>query len=99
MIHRRAVRALLITGEREVLLMRIRSPHGGDCFWIAPGGGVEGDETAEATLQRELAEELGLIISSPGPQYGGGTTPSTGAAGGFPRKRNTGSFTRIASRR
>ncbi|MCP1847549.1 MULTISPECIES: NUDIX domain-containing protein [Bradyrhizobium] len=67
MIHRRAVRALIITGEREVLLMRIRSPHGGDCFWIAPGGGVEGDETAEATLQRELAEELGLIDFEPGP--------------------------------
>ncbi|WP_311987009.1 NUDIX hydrolase [Bradyrhizobium elkanii] len=50
MIHRRAVRALIITGEREVLLMRIRPPHGGDCFWIAPGGGAEGDETAEATL-------------------------------------------------
>ncbi|MHC1946041.1 NUDIX domain-containing protein [Bradyrhizobium sp. UFLA06-06] len=61
MIHRRAVRALIITGEREVLLMRIRPPHGGDCFWIAPGGGIEADETAEATLQRELAEELGLV--------------------------------------
>ncbi|MCA6097680.1 NUDIX domain-containing protein [Bradyrhizobium australafricanum] len=67
MIHRRAVRALIITGEREVLLMRIRPPQGGDCFWIAPGGGVEGDETAEATLQRELAEELGLIDFEPGP--------------------------------
>ncbi|GIQ75898.1 NUDIX hydrolase [Bradyrhizobium sp. RD5-C2] len=67
MIHRRAVRALIITGEREVLLMRIRPPHGGDCFWIAPGGGIEGDETPEATLQRELAEELGLIDFAPGP--------------------------------
>ncbi|WP_456684299.1 NUDIX domain-containing protein [Bradyrhizobium sp. USDA 3262] len=48
--------------------MRIRPPHGGDCFWIAPGGGVEGDETAEATLQRELAEELGLVDFAHGPR-------------------------------
>ncbi|MGY4475171.1 NUDIX hydrolase [Bradyrhizobium sp. USDA 3364] len=67
MIHRRAIRALIITGEREVLLLRIRPPHGGDRFWIAPGGGIEGDETPEATLQRELAEELGLIDFAPGP--------------------------------
>ncbi|PDT72753.1 NUDIX domain-containing protein [Bradyrhizobium sp. C9] len=67
MIHRRAVRALIITGERDVLLMRIRPPHGGDCFWIAPGGGIEDDETPEAALQRELAEELGLVDFAPGP--------------------------------
>ncbi|SED61439.1 NUDIX hydrolase [Bradyrhizobium erythrophlei] len=67
MIHRRAVRALIIAGEREVLLMRIRPPHGGDCFWIAPGGGVEDGETPEAALQRELAEELGLVDFQPGP--------------------------------
>ncbi|NEV00339.1 NUDIX hydrolase [Bradyrhizobium uaiense] len=67
MLHRRAVRALIITAEREVLLMRIRPPHGGDCFWIAPGGGIEGDETPEATLRRELAEELGLADFAPGP--------------------------------
>jgi len=42
MIHRRAIRALIIAPEREVLLMRIRAPEGGDYFWIAPGGGIEG---------------------------------------------------------
>lgn len=67
MIHRRAIRALIISPEREVLLMRIRPPGGGDCFWIAPGGGAEGEETPEATLQRELAEELGLTSFEPGP--------------------------------
>ncbi|WP_338829984.1 NUDIX hydrolase [Bradyrhizobium sp. 27S5] len=67
MIHRRAIRALIIAPQREVLLMRIRPPHGGDCFWIAPGGGIEGDETPEATLKRELAEELGLTEFAPGP--------------------------------
>ncbi|HEX7921248.1 MAG TPA: NUDIX domain-containing protein [Bradyrhizobium sp.] len=67
MIHRRAVRALIITGERDVLLMRIRPPHGGECFWIAPGGGIEDEETTQAALQRELAEELGLVDFAPGP--------------------------------
>jgi 8-oxo-dGTP pyrophosphatase MutT (NUDIX family) len=67
MIHRRAIRALIIVPEQEVLLMRIRPPHGGDCFWIAPGGGIEGDETPEATLRRELAEELGLVDFECGP--------------------------------
>jgi len=67
MIHRRAVRALIITGEREVLLLRIRPPHGGDAFWVAPGGGIEGDETPEATLRRELAEEVGLTGFAQGP--------------------------------
>lgn len=66
-IHRRAVRALILTPDRDVLLMRIRPPQGGDCFWIAPGGGVEGDETPEAALRRELAEELGLIDFQHGP--------------------------------
>ncbi|MCC8939929.1 NUDIX domain-containing protein [Bradyrhizobium sp. Arg68] len=67
MIYRRAIRALIITPARDVLLMRLRPPHGGDCFWVAPGGGIEGDETAEATLRRELAEELGLIEFEHGP--------------------------------
>ena len=67
MIHRRAIRALIIAPEREVLLMRIRPPEGGDCFWIAPGGGIEADETAAAALERELAEELGLTDFEPGP--------------------------------
>jgi 8-oxo-dGTP pyrophosphatase MutT (NUDIX family) len=67
MIHRRAVRALIITGEREVLLIRIRPPHGHDCFWIAPGGGIEAGEAPEEALQRELAEELGLVDFELGP--------------------------------
>jgi 8-oxo-dGTP pyrophosphatase MutT (NUDIX family) len=67
MIHRRAIRALIITPEREVLLMRIHSPEGGDSFWIAPGGGIEASETPEDALQRELAEELGLVDFELGP--------------------------------
>lgn len=66
-VERRAIRALILTPEREVLLMRIRAPQGGEPFWIAPGGGMEPDETQEQALKRELAEELGLLSFEAGP--------------------------------
>src|SRR3954470_10178343 len=59
-IDRQSIRAILLTPDQEVLLMRIRPPEGGDCFWITPGGGLEPGETVEAGLRRELREELGL---------------------------------------
>ncbi len=59
-MERNAVRAILLTSEAEVLLMRIRRPESGDFFWILPGGGLEPRETAEAGLRRELKEELGI---------------------------------------
>ena len=58
-IEREAVRAILLTKENEVLLLRIKPPQGGDYFWITPGGGLENGETTEAALKRELREELG----------------------------------------
>jgi len=66
-VERRAVRASLLTPEREVLLMRIRPPHGGSPFWITPGGGMEAGETPDEGLRRELREELGLTDFSVGP--------------------------------
>jgi 8-oxo-dGTP pyrophosphatase MutT (NUDIX family) len=65
-LQRRAVRAIIVTPEGELLLIRVRSPHG-QVFWITPGGGIEGDESAEAALQRELREELGLEDFHAGP--------------------------------
>ena len=66
-IEREAIRAILLTPEREVLLLRIRPPEGGDWFWITPGGGLEPGETIEAGLRRELMEELGLAQFVMGP--------------------------------
>jgi len=66
-VERNAVRAIVLTPERRVLLMRIRPPEGGDWFWITPGGGLEAGETEERGLRRELREELGLETFAIGP--------------------------------
>lgn len=70
-IHRTAARAILLTPERQTLLLRIKA---GDLaplwvapFWVAPGGGVEGAETLHEALRRELWEELSLEIGAIGP--------------------------------
>jgi 8-oxo-dGTP pyrophosphatase MutT (NUDIX family) len=60
-MERQGVRAILLTPEHEVLLMRIRPPDVEMWFWITPGGGLEPGETIEQGLRRELREELGLV--------------------------------------
>lgn len=52
------VRALVMNGNGEVLLVRHRYTSG----WHFPGGGVEPHETVEAALSRELVEETGLRL-------------------------------------
>ena len=66
-VHRQAVRAVLLTPEQEILLMRIRPPQGGTPFWVAPGGGIEEGESIEDGLRRELMEELGIDGFAVGP--------------------------------
>ena len=67
MTDRQAVRALLLTPEHQILLLRVRPPQGGNWFWIAPGGGIDIGETEEAGLRRELQEEVGLDRFAIGP--------------------------------
>lgn len=55
---REAARAVVLSPEREVLLVRLEFPAG--TRWALPGGGLDPGETHEAALVRELAEELGL---------------------------------------
>jgi 8-oxo-dGTP pyrophosphatase MutT (NUDIX family) len=59
-VERETVRAILLTGTHEILLLRIRPPDNSECFWITPGGGLEPGETSEQALRRELREELNL---------------------------------------
>lgn len=59
-MEREAVRAILLTPKREILLLRIRLPELAEYFWIAPGGGLEPGEGVEEGLKRELQEEVGL---------------------------------------
>jgi 8-oxo-dGTP pyrophosphatase MutT (NUDIX family) len=66
MTERNAVRAILLTPDERILLMRIRLP-GLSPFWIAPGGGIEPAETVDQALRRELQEELGLADFETGP--------------------------------
>lgn len=63
--ERQAARAILLTPEDEVLLMRVEVASGQ--FWICPGGGLHPGETSAQALRRELAEELGLEDARIGP--------------------------------
>ena len=42
----------------QLLLVRVRDNE----HWYLPGGKIEGDESAESALQRELGEELGVEV-------------------------------------
>lgn len=59
MIRRRVVRAVMLTPDRHVLLMRVQEPISGNEFWVTPGGGLEPGESDEDALRREVAEETG----------------------------------------
>lgn len=58
------VRAILLTGNDSVLLIKRVKPNSSASYWVAPGGGVEfQDADLIATLERELYEELGAIAT------------------------------------
>lgn len=62
---RQAVRALLITPQFEVLLVRFEFPT--RQVWALPGGGLDPGEDHLTALHRELSEETGLVGADVGP--------------------------------
>ncbi len=67
MIHRQAVRGIMLTSQRRVLLMQAQDPASDFKVWFAPGGGMEPGENAEECLRREIHEETGLNDFDIGP--------------------------------
>jgi len=62
-VGRQAARAILIDDDGRLVLIKRTKP-GQAPYWTAPGGGVDPtDESVEAALHRELAEELGAAAS------------------------------------
>ena len=62
---REAVRALVLDGDDNVLLVRLT--FAGVPFWTPPGGGLEPGEDRLDALARELREEVGLVVDPPAP--------------------------------
>jgi 8-oxo-dGTP diphosphatase len=60
MNHRIAAGVIVEHNER-ILLVRHCKPEAYD-FWVAPGGGAEGDEDLRTAAKREVLEECGLNI-------------------------------------
>ena len=60
MIHRISCGALVVR-DGNILLVRHQQPGQHD-FWIAPGGGVEGNEELARAAERETFKEAGIHV-------------------------------------
>lgn len=68
-VVREAARVLLVDEGGRVLLFRACDPHRPErTFWLAPGGGIDPDETPEDCAIREVREETGLRLAGVGPR-------------------------------
>lgn len=68
-VDRAAARALVLDRHDRVLLVQFRDEEG-QVWWATPGGGIDGGESAEAAIRRELVEEAGLVDFELGPEIG-----------------------------
>jgi len=60
LVKRKSCRAVILSQENKILLIKIENPEGSWEGWITPGGGVDDGEDEISALQRELYEELGV---------------------------------------
>lgn len=60
---RKSARAILITKENKLLLMKRTKPDG--IYYVTIGGGIDEGETSEQALLRELKEESGSVVEQP----------------------------------
>ena len=60
MKHRIAAGVIVEDAGRVLLVRHLKV--GAYDFWVAPGGGAEGDEDLHATVRREVLEECGLHV-------------------------------------
>jgi 8-oxo-dGTP pyrophosphatase MutT (NUDIX family) len=51
-----------ILHDHHILLLRVVE-RDGTTFWLPPGGGREGEETAESCVCREVFEETSLVVA------------------------------------
>lgn len=59
----RRVRAILLTENNQLMFIKRIKPNNHDPYWVAPGGGVEDEDTNLLdALHRELGEELGATV-------------------------------------
>ena len=61
--ERPAARAVVLSPEQRVLLMKFRFPWREGDVWITPGGSLRGGEDARDAVLRELWEETGLLVN------------------------------------
>jgi len=62
---REATRAVVVSDDEQVLLVRFEFPAG--TRWSLPGGGIDPGESVHEALRRELHEEVGLVDPEIGP--------------------------------
>ena len=66
-MSRQVVIALVLNDQRDVLVIERTKPVADQVLlkWAFPGGGLEGDETPDAGVIREVLEETGYAIKNP----------------------------------